>query len=178
MELVMAARLEALRPALKRHWAAELRRLPAGPPGSGLITPEMLVLMIDSTLGQLTGGRGRPLATDRRLRECARFRTSSAGCFCGLHSLLAYYVAGARALRTVLPVGTGPVRIRLMRHFTRLARQEVFALCGVCLHRDGAFCQLGAMRRPPERAKKLSPSSAASPARPSATAPSPGGTPG
>jgi hypothetical protein len=158
MELVMAARLEALRPALKRHWATELRRLPAGPPGAGLITPEMLVLMIDSTLLQLTGGQGRPLSTDRRLRECARFMTSSAGCLCGLHSLFAYYVAGARAMRTVLPVGTGPIRIRLMRHFTRLARHEVSTLCGACLHREGGFCQLGDIRpHPLAQSKKINP---------------------
>lgn len=141
MEADLLSQLDALQPLLKQHWAARLRRAPAARPGGGLITPDMLVLMIDSTLKQLMAGLGAPLVTDWPARRFARFSTAKAGCQCGLDLLFTYYVSGTWAFHEVMRVTIGPVRRWVLRHFTRLARQEVRALCGVCLHNGGTFCR-------------------------------------
>jgi hypothetical protein len=141
MEWTLARHLELLQPLLKQRWAARLRRLPAVRAGAGFITPEMLVLMVDSTLRQLVAGHGRPLPADWEAQRAARFSPARAGCQCGLDILLTYYVAGAWALRDVMPATLSPHRRRVLRHFMRLARHEVSALCGVCVHRQGTFCR-------------------------------------
>lgn len=137
-----ASHLGALHPALKQCWSARLRRLPAGRPGAGLVSPEMLVLMVDGTIARLV-----ELPPERRhAHPTPRFMTPRAGCQCGFNLLVNYYVAGAWALREVLPPGAETDRRRVVRGLIRLARDELAALCGVCQHRGGSLCQLGDCR--------------------------------
>lgn len=135
-----ASALDALRPVLKQHWIARLRLAPAAPPGTGLVTPDMLVFMVDGTIDRLVASLGG--TTARRPARPARFNSSRAGCHCGLHLLLSYYLAGAHALRETLPADLGFARPEVLRCFTRLAHEEMNALCDACNHHGGSLCQL------------------------------------
>jgi hypothetical protein len=128
--------LASWRPALKQRWVARLRRAPAGPPGTGLVTPEMLVLMVDGSLDRLANpARMRPTLP----QSVARRASPRAGCHCGLHLLLTYYAAGLWTLRETLPTTAG-IRVPAMRTLLHDARAELAALCGVCRHRGGSLC--------------------------------------
>lgn len=135
-----ASPFDALRHALKPRWTARLRQAPAAPPGAGLVTPEMLVLLVDGTIDRLVASLGG--APARRPVRPARFNPTRAGCHCGLHLLLTYYVAGAHALREALPAVPGSDRREVLHCFNRLAREEMTVLCGTCIHRGGSLCQL------------------------------------
>ena len=171
MQLILADRFEAVRPAIRAHWAAALQHAPAPPAAPpGLVTPAMLVLMIDDTLALL----GKALREERvrKRTACAwpRLAASRPGCRCGLHLLIGYYLAGARALRKTLPANLGRERVAVLREFNGLAHAEMAALCGVCLHRGGSYCRLEETLNLPARA--------ASPATPSVTRRSRDGTRG
>ncbi len=140
MDPGLVARLDALRPVLKRDWAGRLHQAPAEPPGAGLVTPEMLVLLVDGTIDRLLSRLGGAPAGHRE--RPGRFNYARTGCHCGLHLLLTYYLAGARALRETLPAELGAARGEVLHCFNQLAREEMTALCDVCNHRGGALCSL------------------------------------
>ena len=136
-------RLNALRPALKARWAALLREnSSARRTAVGLVIPEMLVFMLDETLNRLEGEIPASLSTDRRRASLAPFGPMRTRCSCGLRLLLTYYLAGAKALREILPADLGALRVKILHRFNRIAHDEMDALCGVCGHRGGPMCGL------------------------------------
>jgi hypothetical protein len=143
VENILVHRLDGLRPAIKARWTALLCAEPATPRArAALITPEMLVFMLDDTLARLSVSLGGSKTATKRMRILAPFGAMRSGCHCGLNLLLTYYLAGARALRETLPMDFGPARVEVIRRFNRLAHDEMTALCGVCRHRGGGLCSL------------------------------------
>lgn len=170
----IASPLEALRPAIKARWDFLLRKAPASPvPAMSIVKPGMLVFMLDDTLARLTERLREPLPADRPRRDLAPYGGMRTGCQCGLHLLLTYYLAGARALHESLPGTFGPARVKVQHAFNQLAHDEMAALCGACRHRGGALCCLR-----PEPDTINPPDAAALPATPSAPGRSPAGRPG
>ena len=178
----LVPRLDTLRPEIKARWTALLRAETAAPAATtALIRPEMLVFMLDDTLTRLSASLEVRAQARRPPLKSRQFRASHAGCACGLHLLLTYYVAGARSLHTALPMGFGRARREILRYFNSLARQDMTALCDVCRQRGGPHCRLREQVERLEAARlggAVSPPAAASPATPSGTGRSPGGTPG
>ncbi len=152
MEPSPVAVLDALRPVIRTRWAELLSAAPpAPPPAAALVRPEMLVFLIDDTLDRFAVNADAP----RRPRPGAPVRDRRTDCQCGLHLLLSYYLAGARALREILPDRLGPGRVALLHAFNRLAHDDMAALCGRCHHRGGPLCCLPpgpAASAPPEKA--------------------------
>lgn len=131
----------ALRAKIKARWTELLLEGPAAPPAATpLVTPAMLVFMIDESLARFAVRLSAPEARDRAPRALTRFSPTRAGCHCGLHLLLSYYLAGAQALRETMPAGAG--RIAVLHLFNHVAHEELTALCGVCPQRGGALCSL------------------------------------
>lgn len=143
MEKEMVSRFEAMRPALKTRWAALLRGV-APAPGSktGVVTPEMLVLMIDHTLVRLAGEIAAAPVVIVRSRILAPVGSGSGpgACQCGIDLLVGYYLAGEKAVREVLTADFGPGRVRIVHLLNRIAHEEIEALCGVCREWSGSQC--------------------------------------
>ena len=159
---------------IKARWEALLRVEPAGPvSAASIIKPDMLVFMLDDTLGRLDAKLREPLTNERLRRDLAPYGAMRTGCQCGLHLLLTFYLAGARALHESLPLEYGLARVEVLHNFNRLAHDDMAALCGICRHRGGTLCGLR-----PETAPLNRPGVAASPATPSATGRSRAGTRG
>ena len=95
----LVPRLDTLRPEIKARWAARLQAEPAALAATtALIHPEMLVFMPDDTLTRLSARLEIRAQARRPPLKSRQLRASHAGCACGLHLLLTYYVAGARSL--------------------------------------------------------------------------------
>jgi len=107
----------------------------------GVITRDLLMLMLDESLARLSLNlrRRRPSARPATLAPFGALRT---GCHCGLNLLLNYYLTGARTLRELLPPDHGTHRVAVIHRFNQLAHEEMSALCGVCQHRGGERCSL------------------------------------
>lgn len=143
MEKEMVSPFDAMRPAIKLRWAALLRGGSLRPrTRTGLVTPEMLVLMIDHTLNRLAGEISSPPTWAGRPKVPAPTATRSASCQCGIDLLVGYYLAGARAVHEVLPADFGPSRMKLVHLLNRIAHDEIEALCGVCQNWSGSRCKL------------------------------------
>jgi hypothetical protein len=143
MEEILASHLAALRPAIKTRWAATLRTAPVpSPAAAGLVASAMLVFMLDDTLTRLSVSLQQPAAGDRPRPGLGSLGMMRRGWRCGLHILVSYYAAGARALRATLPAELGRARVEVLRHFNRLAHEEMATLCGPCRHRGGSLCCL------------------------------------
>jgi hypothetical protein len=139
----LAARFDALRPAIKARWATMLGTGPAAAPAAtGFVTPDMLVFMLDDTLARLTDRLRKSAVPDGLRRDLGPFEAVGAGCQCGLHLLLTYYKTGGRALDEGLPAKFGPGRVEILHSFNELAHDEMAALCGICRHRGGTECSL------------------------------------
>lgn len=139
----LVSRLDTLRPEIKARWTALLRAEPAAPPATtALIRPEMLVFMLDDTLTRLSASLEVRARARRSPLKSRQFRASHAGCECGLHLLLTYYLAGARSLHMALPMEFGRARRKILRCYNSLARQDMTALCDVCRQRGGPQCRL------------------------------------
>ena len=150
MEFDLVARFAELRPAIRKNWSARLEQAPPAPAmASGLITPAMLVFMLDDTLDLLAKRLKTKRGPRRTPRDLTAFSAMRGGCRCGLHLLLNYYLVGALVLRELLPKELQAGRVTVMGEFNELAHAEMSALCGVCLHRGGTLCSLE------ERAKKF-----------------------
>ena len=138
-----SARLVALRPAIKSRWAELLKTKPASPAATTpLVIPAMLVFMLDDTLARLERQLAATVTSDRLRRDLAPYGAMRAGCQCGLHLLLDYYLAGAQTLQELLPAECGLVRVEVIHGFNRMAHDEMATLCGVCRYRGGALCGL------------------------------------
>ena len=144
MEDGLVPRFEVLKPVIRTRWAALLRMAPGADPreSTALVTPEMLVYMLDDTLSRLGESLKDPAGWDRRPRSLARYGSGRAGCQCGLHLILIFFLTGTQALRESLPKEFGPDRVKVLGCFNRLAQDEMAALCGVCRHRAGEKCGL------------------------------------
>lgn len=137
------SRLDALRPAIKARWQALLQENPVTPRNAvGLVTPKMLMFMVDETLNRLASEILPTRLINRRPASLAPFGPMRHGCKCGLQLLLTYYLTGAKVLREILPAELGVDRVKVLRCFNRIAHDEMDTLCGVCLHRGGPMCSL------------------------------------
>lgn len=139
MDPTLIARLERLRPAIKREWAALLRNEPTLSP---LGRPDTLAYLMDETLNQLAkGARTHSLRTWLR-RSPALFASLQRGCRCGLNPLLNYYSTGELALRASLH-GRFPPQVceGLLTIFHLKAQQELETLCTVCVAHGGSGCR-------------------------------------
>jgi hypothetical protein len=138
-----------VRPRIRTRWEARLRVAPAVPRSvRSLVTPEMLVFMLDDTLARLETRLAGLSADGPPRRPHATFRLTHAGCECGLHLMLTYYETGAEALKECLPAATGAARLVILHEFNAMAHEEMAALCGVCRHRGGPNCSLQPAREP------------------------------
>ena len=166
-------RLDALRPAIKTRWTALLRadQVIAAPATPALVTREMLVFMLDDTLARLSASLLASAKPDRRPKTLEGLASKCGGCACGMALLLAYYLAGAQALKEKLPAVFGPARAVVLNRFNRLAHDEMVALCGVCHDRCGHEC--GFRPKPPRRRRSLPATALAPSTRSPSEAPSP-----
>jgi hypothetical protein len=136
-----AVSFDALRTKIKTRWTELLREGAAAPAAATpLVTPGMLVFLIDESLARLGAGLRTPADPAAAAPDLADFTPTRAGCHCGLHLLLSYYLAGAQALRETLPAGRG--RVKVQHLFNHIAHQEMMALCDHCPHRGGKLCGL------------------------------------
>lgn len=143
MQKNLAARLDELHPAIKNRWSELLREAPrTQPEATGVVTPAMLILMVDETLERLQRTVRKSPRPVRSGWAVAHFGEMRAGCRCGLHLLQTYYLSGARALKEMLPDGLGVERVEVLHRFNCLAHEEMAALCEICRHRGGAGCSL------------------------------------
>ena len=102
----------------------------------------MLVLMLDDSLARIGVLLAAPIVSNRQRRDLAPYGAMRDGCQCGLHLLLSYYLAGARALQETLPADFSPTPVEVLHAFNRMAHDEMAALCGICRHRGGPLCRL------------------------------------
>jgi len=136
-------RLDDLRPAIRRRWSELLQQQPAHSPATrAIVTPAMLALMVDETLARLYRSLRAAKRPVRRTCNLTRFGSMTSGCQCGLHLLLSYYLAGARALRETLRGQPDYGRAEVLHHFNRIAHDEVKALCDICQLRGADDCGL------------------------------------
>ena len=142
MDPGLAARLAEQRPALKARWAELLLAAPLPHHAAAPVTPEMLVFLLDDSLDRLLAQSGSAPSGERPTLDLNSFAPIRAGCQCGLHLLLGYYLAGSRALRELLPDEPAADRCAVLNTFHRLANEEMTALCAGCLSRGGAMCGL------------------------------------
>jgi hypothetical protein len=141
-------RFETLRPAINARWKDLLRgKVAPSQAPTGLVTPEMLIFMVDDTLNRLGSNLNSTVKPDRRSASLAPFGPTRVTCRCGLQLLLTYYLAGATALRELLPAQLGADRVKVLHEFNRIAHDEMEALCGICQHRGGPMCSLRSERR-------------------------------
>ncbi len=137
----LAVTFDALRPKFKARWTELLREGAAAPAtATPLVTPGMLVFLIDESLARLGANLRAPAARAHPPPNLPDLTPTRAGCHCGLHLLLSYYLAGAQALRETLPAGPG--RISVLHLFNHVAHEEMTALCSQCPHRGGDLCGL------------------------------------
>lgn len=139
---------EALLQSLRRHrsflrsrWESLLRAEPVYTP---LANPDVLVLMMDTTLTEVEAGLrslpGRRL-TANRPKSCS----IHAACPCGLNPLLAYFETAERALDETLSVIPAPrlesepaifareaFVANVKRAFKAVKHREIATFCAVC----------------------------------------------
>jgi len=143
MEIDSLTLLESLKPTIKARWKTLLREIPSRPRQStAVVMPEMLVLMIDDTLGRLASKLHRLPDRASFPPVTAHHQKAKANCQCGLNLLMNYYLSGVRALRDILAGEPGLDRRHICRCFNLLAREEVLALASVCRFRGSATCGL------------------------------------
>ncbi|MEO6996320.1 MAG: hypothetical protein ABI273_22135 [Lacunisphaera sp.] len=151
METPLSNRLIELLPAIKSRWEILLKtELDPAPSPGGVVTPDMLVLMLDNTLARLlVRVAALPASTARALpRKSHHKKQRDNCCRCGLHLLTTYYLAGAQALRTVLPREMRNDRILVSNCLNRLAHEEIDGLASLCHFNGSANCSLPPAERP------------------------------
>lgn len=146
MDEDLRRRLRARRPAIRREWEALLRAEPVATP---LGHPDALAHLMDRTLKVVFASLG---ASGRRHRAGPPFSIEDirAECPCGRNPLLAYFLAGERALRgallLVLAEAPGPApeawkgavsELCLVMH--DIARRDVVLFCSLCQHRQAGL---------------------------------------
>ncbi|HVW22154.1 MAG TPA: cytochrome c [Opitutaceae bacterium] len=138
MQPCILQHLRERRTAIKREWLTLLRAEPVATP---LGNPEALAHLIDRTLDEVFAELSR--ARPAREESTASYAVVRGECGCGRNPLLAYFLAGERALLEALiwAQGAHPAAEASARHteFTelylvlrRIARREVRLFCSVC----------------------------------------------
>ena len=139
MQASLLRDLRCHEPALRARWDALLH---AEPVTSPLALPDVLAHLIDSTLEEVFSA----LASSCPNAPPSGLSDSPPSCPCGRNPYLAYFSAGARALREGLVTAqtTSPcldARARdsalaeLTAVFSGISRREIETFCSVCQHR-------------------------------------------
>lgn len=131
--------LRRRRADIKREWTILLRAEPVATP---LGHPDALAFLVDGTLDEIFSelGKSEPPAAEERPDPYDSVRRE---CACERNPLLAYFLAGERALLEALicaqasrPGGAGPAKrtelTELYLVLRRIARREVRAFCSLC----------------------------------------------
>lgn len=137
---------------MRSHWEALLRAEPVITP---LGHPDALMHLIDRTLDEIFAAivsRLHPQPADDRLSPCLRF-----DCPCGKNPLLAYFAAGAQAMREGLvlaqfdaapldPLERDAAFDELTLVLQQTAQREIESFCGICqLRRDATSAATSAV---------------------------------
>jgi hypothetical protein len=134
--------LRAGRAAVRREWEVLLRTEPVVTP---LGNPDTLTRMIDRTLDEVFAILGATAAAPSPGRH-EGYAAIRANCGCGRNPLLAYFLAGERAMLERLVLVQAEVRdlppekrdravTELYLALHRIARREITAFCSFCRHR-------------------------------------------
>jgi len=145
-------RLRARRPAIRREWEALLRAEPVATP---LGHPDVLTHLINRTLNVVFGSLGAG-ACRHRYAQPSSYSAIRAICVCGRNPLLAYFLAGERALQEALfqawaEAGDLPPETRdravteLYLVLNDIARREVESFCSLCQRRETALPAVSAV---------------------------------
>jgi hypothetical protein len=145
MDESLLNRLRARRPAIRREWEALLRAEPVATP---LGHPDVLAHLISRTLNVLFASLGAEGSRHRSAQPCS-YAAIRAICECGRNPLLAYFVAGERAMQGALaaawaeagdlpPEARDRASAELYLVLHDIARHEVEAFCSLCQQRDTA----------------------------------------
>jgi hypothetical protein len=139
------------RTQIHARWADLLRADRANTP---LGNPDALVHLLDWTLDEIFGALSKP-GTRRRHSRHAAATADTPHCPCGRNPLLRYFTVGEQALQEALILAQASLTsldplerdasmqelILVLRH---IARHEIEAFCGVCVHREGPGCDSAA----------------------------------
>jgi hypothetical protein len=152
MEDHLLWRLRSRRSTISREWERLLRTEPVETP---LGNPDTLVHLIDRTLDEVFIALRAPDHPHPAVRHSS-YRTFRKGCECGRNPLLAYFLAGERALMEALVLEQ--VHSRVLPHEARdmavaelyvvlraIARRDVEAFCSLCLHRHASPSRASSM---------------------------------
>ena len=143
MNAGVVRQMESQKPAIKARWAALLRASPRPPPvAAALVTPEMLVFMIEDSLVRLRGRLESSSVHTGMRDDLNAFTAIRDGSQCGLHLLLSYYLAGARALRENLAGAADAEKEAVLESFHSLAGEEMATLCQGCRRVGESTCGL------------------------------------
>jgi hypothetical protein len=145
MDESLLNRLRARRPAIRREWEAFLRAEPVATP---LGHPDVLAHLISRTLNVLFASLGAAGSRHRSAQPCS-YAAIRAICDCGRNPLLAYFIAGERALQGALspawvesgdlpPETRDKAAAELYLVLHDIARREVESFCSLCQQRDAA----------------------------------------
>jgi len=146
MDENLVKRLRARRPAIRRAWEALLRAEPVATP---LGHPDVLAHLINRTLNVVLGSLGTG-ARRHRYAQPSSYSAIRAICVCGRNPLLAYFLAGERALQEAvfqaweeardLPPETRDRAVaELYLVVNDIARREVESFCSLCQQRESAL---------------------------------------
>jgi hypothetical protein len=143
MQEALVNALRARRPRIRAHWEALLRAEPVATP---LGHPDSLVHLLDWTLDEIFTILANPLAR-RHAAGPHHVTDDRSACPCGRNPLLAYFAAGAQAMREALilaQAASAPLdplerdssfnELNLSLQF--ISRREIAAFCGVCQFRQ------------------------------------------
>jgi hypothetical protein len=133
-------KLRARQPFIARHWEALLRVEPVNGP---LANPDTLVHLIPQSMEAVFAALGRPL----RAYSIPAPKDCLLDCRCGNNPYIAFYTAAEQAWVEALvliqfeqpPFERDPGEVAAIKFVLRhLARDEIDAFCGICVHRGKA----------------------------------------
>jgi len=128
------AKIELLRPAIKRDWGALLR---AEPTLSPLGHPDTLTFLMDETINQVIKSVHSHTLKSMIQRSPVLLAPLQRHCHCLQNPLLNYYATGELALRGALQKQfDAPTCEALLTVYHVKAQQEIETLCAVCQVHD------------------------------------------
>lgn len=144
-------KLQARSPAIRERWETLLRGEPVSGP---LANPDAMVHLIPETLERVFAALARKSRAPLSIRAA---RSVVPDCECGNNPYRAYFIAGEQALceAAVLLQAEQPASDRrqsdlaeILYTVRRLARADIDAFCGICVHRGvAAHCRHAAAAR-------------------------------
>lgn len=147
MQGSLLADLQRRRFPIRTRWDILLRTEPVTSP---LAHPDALVHLINTTLDEILGAlKHRPAGQTCASHHALREKTH---CLCGRNPWLAYFAAGAQAMREGLilaqasmapcdPAERDAALAELNAVLDEIARREIESFCGVCQYRDALIVQ-------------------------------------